>query len=309
MTDDDALDAGDNSPDATVEVDVVCGEPISRSEAKRLGLTLGPSDSGYFRVDAIDFAGASETPRKIHQALFLLERNRFDMALNLAQEAASENPTLPAAIVAVARCLIAKGEDARAHAQLSNIPEDKLDAEARYYTGEALANIGNRDEAIAAVEQALTMSPSSDLKVKAGELLGRLRAEARVAAAVADNREDIPETDKKTPAAGRAGRWLVTVVLLAALLALAVVALSVFMPDQYRSLRSRLPAGWTFLPEGAPPTAPTPAVPANPSTPRTSAPRPLRRLPLAEIVASVPGSAGDGEGRTGSGSGCFSDKG
>ncbi|MCD8351811.1 MAG: tetratricopeptide repeat protein [Planctomycetaceae bacterium] len=302
MTDDDALEAGDSSPDATVEVDVVCGEPISRSEAKQLGLILGPSDSGYFRVDTLGFADSSETPKKIHQALFLLERNRFDMALNMAQEAALENPSLTSAVVAVARCLIAKGEDARAYAQLSNIPDDKVDAESRYYAAEALANMGNRDDAISAVEQVLTMSPSSSLKVQAGELLGRLRAEARAATAAATAQKDVPETDVKSPAAGRAGRWLVFLVLLAALIALAVVAFSVFMPDQYRNIRGRLPAGWTFLPGDATPVQPPQTVPVSPSTPRTSIPRPFLKRPVAETIAAIPGlpeQIQQGSGRAG----------
>ncbi|MCD8139755.1 MAG: hypothetical protein LUE17_08260 [Planctomycetaceae bacterium] len=297
MADDDALEAGGSSPDATVEVEVVWGEPVSRSEAKRLGLELGNAgDSGYFRVDAIDFAGASETPKKIHQALFLLERNRFDLALNLAQEAAQENPSLTAATVAVARCLIAKGDDARAYAQLANIPDDAVDAEARYYTAEALSNMGNRDEAIAAVEEVLTMSPSSDLEVLAGELLGRLREEARTvtAAAQAAPHEDVPESERPSPAAGRAGRWLVFLALAAAIIALAIIAFSVFLPEQYRSFRNRLPAGWTFLPGDDAPARPPEDAPANPSTPRTAAPKPFRKRPFAQTVAVA---------------GCFSDKG
>lgn len=172
------------SPDESEEVDAieVSGEPVSRSEAKNLGLAA--IDASRER-SATSIVRMGELPpdldpglaQKLDAAWNHLKKNEIEQAMTLAQDVVFEQPTLVAAKLIIARCFINRKEYDKALALLQAIPEEEKNAESWYYIGLCQSRIGKIKEAIDSLKFCRSAATDTLLRKRANDMLLHLQGE------------------------------------------------------------------------------------------------------------------------------------
>ena len=165
----------------------VSGEPVSRSEAKKMGVATtlhnprdGKKTSAVMRLDSLPKDISEELARKLETAWQHLKRNEIEKALTLAQEVVWEHPTLVAAKLIIARCFINRKEYEKALNILQAISETEANAETLYYTGLCQSRLGKIKDAIDTLKIARAASTDALIRKRTSELLKHLQGEQTV---------------------------------------------------------------------------------------------------------------------------------
>ncbi len=279
----DKADSGGEDDDA-VEV---AGEPVSRGEARRLGFSQfdvtwdAKGATAVFRLDQLPSDISGDLSAKLERAWQFLKRNEIDEAFTLAHEVVWEYPSLVAAKVIISRCLINRKEYGKALNILQAVPDFDRNAEVLYYIALSKSRQGKIREALDALKQARSLPAEILIRKRISDLLAHLQGErtacpscgkqvAYDAMVDAGDQTLCAECAGSLPDAGaaRAARderaaetadaapqppfnahiWLLLAALLAGAILLGLNILAVVSPERYAEARSRLPAGWTFLP-------------------------------------------------------------
>lgn len=166
-----------------IEVD---GEPVSRSEARRLGIgtkllgedrpsgryTAGREPPSKDKTSIV--ARAALRDKAIAEALDHLENNEIEEALTLAQEMVWRHPdSIPPKII-IARCFINRKEYDKALAILSAIPDGEKKAEIWYFMGLSQSRLGKVAEAMEALRKARNLAETPTSAKRASDLLATL---------------------------------------------------------------------------------------------------------------------------------------
>lgn len=172
-------DADDLDDIDAIEVD---GEPVSRNEARNMGLVLDSkrefrSATTKMRLERLPSDVGIELAKKMEWAWEHLKRNEIEEALTLAQEVVWEYPTLVAAKLVIARCFIHRKEYEKGLAILRAIPDADKTAEVYYYIGMCLSRIGKILEAIEALKKSQGIANDMLVRKRAGDLLLHLQGE------------------------------------------------------------------------------------------------------------------------------------
>jgi DNA-directed RNA polymerase subunit RPC12/RpoP len=184
------------TPDAEPgDVVEVSGEPISRNEAKSLGVfnldpqpvTLGRGSKttrmmkkagGKHQSVVIPDGVPPEVAQKVEDAREHLNNGEIEKALTLAQEAVWEQPSFVSAKVVIARAFIANNENSKALALLQAIPDPEMIPEALFYQGISLNNLGRGPEALDAFKKTLVRAGAdADLRKRATDMISRMQGE------------------------------------------------------------------------------------------------------------------------------------
>jgi DNA-directed RNA polymerase subunit RPC12/RpoP len=293
------MPANGSASDSDDGIAEVSGEPISRNEAKTLGVfdlnqqsslmergsrttrVRRKSASGRHAAFAAPEGVSPETVRKVEEARDLLSEGEIEKALTLAQEAVWEQPSFVAAKVVIARAFIANNENSKALALLQAIPDQEMIAEAVYYQGIALNNIGRGPEALEAFKKSLARASSdADLRKHATDMISRMRGEY-IACPICGRKvlpdaivdigeesvcsdcarkleEEEPDDDEFDATGLRRRRKLrppksktdILLRIVIGILALFIILFALYYaaPDYYMKFRSLLPESWSFPP-------------------------------------------------------------
>ena len=179
----------DSSDDGTEEVDAieVSGEPVTRSEAKNMGLVS--FESGRHEAhgslpsiskEQLPSDISDELTNKLEAAWSHLKRNEIEEALTLAQEVVWEYPALVAAKLIIARCFINRKEYEKALAILQAISENDMNSETLYYIGLCQSRLGRIKEAIDTLKLTRASSADTVIRKRASDLLLHLQGEQTV---------------------------------------------------------------------------------------------------------------------------------
>lgn len=234
------------------------GTPISRSEAGMLGLFAREGDAAAAPCSTVSPAGikAAREPAvsisasladKIRGAEKLLDAGNMEAALEMAQGAVREQPSSMEARLIIARAFMGLGEDAKALAILQGVSRAGDSAESLYYRGLASARLNRRDDALAFLQQSLSL-PDNDQgrRESARALVERLSRSPDLNHASASGRffwlggvrpRPLPRLGRRR----RAPFWPKALAVAAALAVVLIAALWLFGPD--RSGRPSSPAG------------------------------------------------------------------
>lgn len=167
----------------------VSGEPVSRNEAKKLGVVsldavrerkAATSTSTALRPGKLPAGVADETAEKMDQAWQYLKRNEIDQALTTAQEVVWEHPDLVAPKLIIARCFMAREEYEKALNLLQAIPNIENESEALYYIGLSQSKLGKIGEALKSLNVCRATTGDSVLKKRASDLIAHLQGEQTV---------------------------------------------------------------------------------------------------------------------------------
>ncbi len=172
-------------PDTEMEVEAVevDGEPVSRSEAKRLGFASidnareAKSATARLRLDHLPPDVGNELAQKLERSWFHLKRNEIDEALTLAQEVVWEYPTLAPAKLVIARCFINRREYEKGLNILATIPEGDRDAEILYFLGLCQSRIGKAKEAMDTLRRSAEIASDALIRKRATDLLQNVQGE------------------------------------------------------------------------------------------------------------------------------------
>ncbi|MCC8190755.1 MAG: CDC27 family protein [Planctomycetes bacterium] len=169
--------------DGEIEAIEVSGEPVSRREAKSLGLMNidsrrdARSVTSILRKDQLPPDLPEELVKKVESAWTHLKRNEVEQAMTLAQEVVFEYPSLVAAKLIIARCFINRKQYDKALALLQAIPEEEKNPETLYYIGLCLSRLGKIKEAIDILRACHASSSEALLKKRTSDLLLHLQGE------------------------------------------------------------------------------------------------------------------------------------
>ncbi len=175
-----------NEETADIDAIEVSGEPVSRAEARKMGITA--YDTSYrakaattiIRVDQLPKDITQEDSDKLKQALDLLQQNEIEGALTLAQEVVWEYPDLIPAKLIIARCFINRKEYNKSLAILNAIPEQDRDFDVTYYMALTQSRLGDVRDAIANLKRVRTASADTLVRKRANDLLLHLQGEKTV---------------------------------------------------------------------------------------------------------------------------------
>ena len=272
----------------------VSGEPVSRTEAKSLGLAAGDSQrmarspTAVLRKDQLPDGVTPQLSEKLEKAWTHLKRNEIEDALTLAQEAVWEYPSLVAAKLIIARCFINRKEYDKALAILQAIPEADKTPETLYYLGLSQSRLGKIREAIETLKLSRLASNDPVIRKRANDLLMHLQGEQTVCPAcgkktlydsmvevgnrsvctncakserekLGEEEEELDEEEilnggkrrkRLRPPLSRTDIMvrLLFILFLVFILYIGLYFMSLLTPGSYASIRSLLPASWTFLP-------------------------------------------------------------
>lgn len=179
--------SGEPDDDDDVDAIEVSGDPVSRSEAKNMGLVNMDSarepkstSSSFAKRNKLPGDLPKELAAKLESAWSHLKRNEVEEALTLAQEVVWERPTLMQAKLIIARCFVNRKEYDKALAILKAIPEADADAEVHYYIGLSQSRLGRIREAMDALKRSRANATDTMLKKRANDLLLHLQGEQTV---------------------------------------------------------------------------------------------------------------------------------
>lgn len=165
----------------------VSGEPVSRSEAKNMGLAsfesgrhAARSAATRMRLDQLPADVSSELAGKLEKAWQHLKRNETDQALTVAQEVVWEYPSLVAAKLIIARCFINRKEYEKGLAILQAVAESDKNAECYYYIGLCQSRLGRLKDAIDSLKRSRSSTKDDAIRRRAGDLLMHLQGEQAV---------------------------------------------------------------------------------------------------------------------------------
>lgn len=178
---------------ASDEVDAieVSGEPVSRSEAKNMGIvTRDPKSAAatrddksattLMRLDQLPKDLSGELTNKLEAAWNHLKRNEIEEAVTLAQEVVFEYPALVAPKIIIARCFINRKEYKKALSILQAIGESEMNSETMYYIGLCQSRLGRIGEAMETLKLARASSTDTIIRKRAGDLMQHLQGEQTV---------------------------------------------------------------------------------------------------------------------------------
>lgn len=180
--------SGDRDDDDSEVIDAieVSGEPVSRTEAKSMGLASFDSTrevrsaTSQIRREQLPANVSEELRNKLDKAWAHLKKNEIEEALTLAQEVVFESPTLVAAKLIIARCFINRKAYDKALAILNAIPEEEKTAEVLYYVGLCQSRLGRIKDAIDTLKLSRANSSDTLLRKRANDLLLHLQGEQTV---------------------------------------------------------------------------------------------------------------------------------
>ncbi len=167
----------------------VSGEPITRSEASRMGLAnydtggMEPRErdakaaTSILHMDQLPGDLSGELALKLERAWEYLKKNEIEQALTLAQEVVWKYPALVAAKIIIARCFINRREYEKALAILQAISETEMSAETMYYIGLCQSRLGKVKEAISSLMLSRASSTDALTKRRANDLIQQLQGE------------------------------------------------------------------------------------------------------------------------------------
>ncbi len=174
--------------DDSIDVDAVevSGEPVSRSEAKTMGLHSGDTTrenkaaTALLRRDLLPVDISDEISAKLELAWRHLRKNETAQALTLAQEVVWESPDLIPPKLIISRCFINRKEYDKSLAILSAIPEEQRNAEVQYYFGLTQSRLGRIREALIALKRARAQATDPTVRKQVADLLMQLQGEQTV---------------------------------------------------------------------------------------------------------------------------------
>ncbi|MCD7895812.1 MAG: tetratricopeptide repeat protein [Planctomycetaceae bacterium] len=175
-----------NEETADIDAIEVSGEPVSRAEARKMGITA--FDTSYrakaattiIRVDQLPKDITDTDSEKLKQALSHLQHNEIEDALTLAQEVVWEYPDLIPAKLIIARCFINRKEYNKSLAILNAIPEHDRDFDVTYYMALTQSRLGDVREAISNLKRVRTSTADTLVRKRASDLLLHLQGEKTV---------------------------------------------------------------------------------------------------------------------------------